>query len=89
MVANPATPKLDEAKHSLPAASAAWSSRLQLRPTLIAKHQFAFQAAQVLSICYTKASTQQFRNKIFSSQFSVNPGPIIIIIRKLIRPAED
>jgi hypothetical protein len=68
MVANPATPKLDEAKHILPAASAAWSSRLQLRSTLIAKHQFASPAAQLLSISDTKATTQQFRTNALQNE---------------------
>jgi hypothetical protein len=48
MLANPATPKLDESKHGFAAASAAWLSRLQLRPTLIAKHRFSSRAAQIL-----------------------------------------
>jgi hypothetical protein len=65
MFANAAAPKLDESQHSFAATSAARLSRLQLRPTLIAKHCSSLTSTVPLrSVDDTKDGPHGFRVRI-------------------------
>jgi hypothetical protein len=68
MVANPAATKLDESKHGLAAASAAWLSRLQLRTALIAKHLLLLPSSHVVVNVLYGCKHSQVPEQVLSSQ---------------------